>query len=109
MKVSSETSLKRIACTNFVTEGRQVPFENTVGLLQIAQAVLETLKHPSGSQQDSLLGIEKGLVQSLGESRNGELLAQLTQTVTRESDRPVNERSESGILNCHRSHVLRFL
>ena len=52
--------------------------------------------HPSGSQQDSLLGIEKGLVQGLSESRNGELLSQLTQTVARDSDRPVNERSESS-------------
>ena len=91
----------------FCHRGKAGPIRKHCGLLQIAQAVLETLKHPSGSQQDSLLGIEKGLVQSLGESRNGELLAQLTQTVTRESDRPVNERSESGILNCHRSHVLR--
>ena len=92
----------------FCHRGKAGPIRKHCGLLQIAQAVLETLKHPSGSQQDSLLGIEKGLVQGLSESRNGELLSQLTQTVTRESDRPANERSESGILNFHRFRVLRF-
>ncbi len=69
------------------------PMRKHCGLLQVAQAVLETLQGPGDAQQDSLLGLEKGLVQSAGDATHGQLLTQLTHTVTRDSGKPLTERS----------------
>ena len=91
-KLISVRTFPTIICKNNVFRGKTGPVRKHCGLLQVAQAVLETLQHPSGSRQDSLLGIEKGLVQGLGDAQNGEMLTQLTQTITRESDRPASER-----------------
>ena len=77
---------------NLYFRGKAAPIRKHCGLLQVTQAVLETLQHPSGDRQDSLLAVEKGLLQVLSEAQNGELLWKLTQTVSRETDRPTNER-----------------
>ncbi|KAK2189953.1 hypothetical protein NP493_92g01011 [Ridgeia piscesae] len=54
------------------------------GLLQIAMATFEALKCTALSKQDSLLGVEKGLIQCLGEDDTAGTLSQLTQTLSRE-------------------------
>ena len=37
------------------------------GVLQLASAVHQTLRHPSLARQDGLLGIEKGLLQDVSD------------------------------------------
>jgi len=47
-------------------------------------ATFEALKCTALSKQDSLLGVEKGLIQCLGEDDTAGTLSQLTQTLSRE-------------------------
>ncbi len=58
----------------------------------MTQAVLQTLQGTSLAKQDSLLGVEKGLVQGLGDMESSDLLTQLTQTISRERDKQNKDR-----------------
>ena len=72
--------------------GKTSAIHRFCGLVQIAQGVVETLRHTGGATQDSLLGVEKGLLQCLDDPDTMPLLSQLTQNINREMDKPNNER-----------------
>ncbi len=72
--------------------GKSSALRKHSGLVQITQAVLQTLQGTSLAKQDSLLGVEKGFVQGLGDTESSDLLTQLTQTISRERDRQNKDR-----------------
>ncbi len=61
------------------------------GLVQVAQGVVQTLKHPAGATLDSLLGVEKSLLQCLDDA-DTPLLSQITQIINREMEKPSADR-----------------
>ena len=78
--------------SDFSYRGKPRPISKNKGLLQIVLAVLEALQHPDQHKIDSLLGVEKGLIQTVGESSGPSPLRQLIQTLEKEKALPENER-----------------
>jgi len=62
------------------------------GLLQLVLAVVQTLRHPSQAKLDTLLGIEKGLLQCLGDEKTVSPLGQLEETLKNELKISTSER-----------------
>ena len=62
------------------------------GLLQLVMAAIDTLSDVSLSKQDSLMGVEKGLVSCVGDDSLSQLISQLTLTVNKEMEQPPADR-----------------
>lgn len=64
------------------------------GLLQLVLATIQSLKSPKSAVHDSLLAVEKGLLQVLGDDSGADIspLSQLAQTLQRENKKPKEER-----------------
>lgn len=62
------------------------------GLLQLCKAVADTLQSQVLEVSDSMLGVEKGLLQSLGDEDSPSVLKQITATIEKDLEKPVTER-----------------
>ena len=80
----------------FAVRGKTTAMRRNCGLLQLVLATIQAMKHGAAPTQDSLLGVEKGLLQGLGDEDQGDgglsPLAQLTHTLQREAKLPVEDR-----------------
>jgi len=77
----------------WLCSGKSGSIRKHCGLLQIAQATVQLLRHTELAKLDSLLAEEKGLLQSLDDDDDGlSCIGQLTKTLDRQSKLPVAER-----------------
>lgn len=63
------------------------------GLLQLVLAIIQTIGHPSFAKLDSLLALEKGLLQCLGDEDSQSPVRQILQIIGQD------ERHSSGRLS----------
>uniref|UniRef100_A0A6J0TM03 Sec1 family domain-containing protein 2 n=1 Tax=Pogona vitticeps TaxID=103695 RepID=A0A6J0TM03_9SAUR len=72
--------------------------ENHCGLLQIALAVVQTLKHPEVTKWDNFLAFERLLVQSIGDSALPNVLNQLLPIIKPHNNRTDNDYTPEDVL-----------
>jgi hypothetical protein len=62
------------------------------GLLQLASAAVQVLRHPKCAKLDSLLAEEKGLLQSIDDEESPSVIKQIIKIVQQQLQLPRNER-----------------
>lgn len=72
--------------------GRTDSIRKHCGLLQLVLATIQTMEHPSLAKLDSQLGLEKGLLQCLGDEDAQSPTQQILQILQRDSNLPPSER-----------------
>ncbi|XP_062991844.1 sec1 family domain-containing protein 2 [Elgaria multicarinata webbii] len=72
--------------------------ENHCGLLQIALAIVQTLKHPQSAKWDNFLAFERVLVQNIGESALPSVLKQLLPIIKSHNNRTDNDYTPEDFL-----------
>ncbi|XP_062837664.1 sec1 family domain-containing protein 2 [Anolis carolinensis] len=80
----------------FKTNGQAL--ENHCGFLQIALAVIQTLKHPQSAKWDNFLAFERLLVQSIGESALPDVLKQLLPIIKSHDNRTDDDYTPEDLL-----------
>ena len=76
----------------FIFRGNVKAIKSHIGVVQISKAVTDTLLSQKLEVNDSLLGIEKGLIQSLGDEDSPSVLKQISLTIEKDLEKPPEER-----------------